>query len=136
VTQADQASPKADRNARRRVTGSVVSDRMRKTVVVEEERLVRHPRYGKYVARSSKYHAHDEAEEAKVGDVVEIEETRPLSALKHWRLVRVVRPSEGRVRGQTEESIPGAPGAEGATGARTAAAGGAAPGTPARGARD
>jgi small subunit ribosomal protein S17 len=95
------------RDRRRRVGGEVVSDRMKKTIVVREVRSVKHPVYGKFVHRTSKYHAHDEAEIAKIGDVVEIEETRPLSALKRWRLVRVVRASAGRVRGEKDEPVPG-----------------------------
>jgi small subunit ribosomal protein S17 len=99
------AAPARDR--RRRLTGEVVSDLSKKTIVVREVRSVKHPTYGKFVHRTSKFHAHDEAEVAKIGDVVEIEETRPLSALKRWRLVRVVRASEGRVRGEKDEPVPG-----------------------------
>ncbi|MCK6479759.1 MAG: 30S ribosomal protein S17 [Planctomycetaceae bacterium] len=80
---------------------------MHKTVVVREVRSVRHPSYGKFVNRTTKYHVHDEEEAAKVGDVVEIEHTRPLSALKRWRLVRIVRASRGRVRGEKDEPVPG-----------------------------
>jgi len=98
---------KGGRAVRRSVTGEVVSDLMKKTVVVREVRSVRHAKYGKFVHRTTKFHAHDEKEEAKVGDVVEIEETRPLSALKRWRIVRVVRASEGRVRGEKDEPVPG-----------------------------
>ena len=97
----------AKREPRARVVGEVVSDRMQKTVVVRSVRSVRHPKYGKFVNRTAKYHAHDEQEAAKVGDVVEIEQTRPLSALKRWRLVRVVRASRGRVRGEKDEPVPG-----------------------------
>ena len=74
----------------RALVGEVVSDLMKKTVVVRLMRSVRHPKYGKYVHRTSKYYAHDEDEAAKVGDVVEIEQTRPLSRLKRWRLVRAM----------------------------------------------
>ncbi len=98
--------PKA-RKPRRTVVGEVVSDRMKKTIVVREVRSVRHRRYGKFVHQTTKYHAHDEREEAKIGDVVEVEETRPLSALKRWRLIRVVRASAGRVRGERDEPVPG-----------------------------
>ena len=97
----DQRTPRA------RVVGEVVSDRMEKTVVVRSVRTVRHPKYGKFINRTGKYHAHDEKETAKVGDVVEIEQTRPLSALKRWRIVRVVRASRGRVRGEKDEPVPG-----------------------------
>ena len=102
-------SPKnaAPRENRARVTGEVVSDRTAKTVVVRSVRTVRHAKYGKFINRTAKYHAHDEKEVAKIGDVVEIEQTRPLSALKRWRLVRVVRASRGRVRGDRDEPVPG-----------------------------
>jgi small subunit ribosomal protein S17 len=104
-TEGKAAGPARDR--RRRLSGEVVSDLSKKTIVVREVRSVKHPTYGKFMHRTSKYHAHDEAEIAKIGDVVEIEETRPLSALKRWRLVRVVRASEGRVRGEKDEPVPG-----------------------------
>jgi len=97
----------AGREGRAVVVGEVVSDRMKKTVVVRETRSVKHPKYGKFIHRSTRYHVHDEAEAAKVGDVVEIEHTRPLSKLKRWRLVRIVRASEGRVRGEKDEPVPG-----------------------------
>jgi len=80
---------------RKQRVGRVVSDRMQKTIVVVEERLVRHPRYRKYVRRRTKYYVHDERQLAHVGDIVRIEETRPLSHLKRWRLVEVVRRAEG-----------------------------------------
>lgn len=102
---ASKGSP--ERGRRATVEGEVVSDLMKKTVVVRLTRSVRHPKYGKFVRRTSKYYAHDEDEKAKVGDVVEIEQTRPLSRLKRWRLVRVVRASEGRVRGQRDVPVPG-----------------------------
>lgn len=71
--------------------GIVVSDKMQKSVVVAVERQVRHPLYGKIVRRTSKFMAHDEDETARMGDRVEIVETRPLSRRKRWRVVRVVR---------------------------------------------
>lgn len=80
---------------RKQRIGRVVSDRMQKTIVVVEERLVKHPRYRKYVRRRTKYYVHDERQLAHVGDIVRIEETRPLSHLKRWRLVEVVRRAEG-----------------------------------------
>jgi len=80
----------SERGNRKRVTGVVVSDRMDKTVVVEEEVQVRHPRYGKFIRRKLKRVAHDERNAAKVGDFVEIEETRPLSRRKCWRVVKVI----------------------------------------------
>jgi len=80
-----------ERRHRKRVQGIVESDRMQKTVRVSVERLVKHPRYGKYVRRYSTFMAHDSHDEARVGDVVEIEQTRPLSKTKCWRLLRIVR---------------------------------------------
>ncbi len=75
--------------------GRVVSDRMAKTLVVVEDRRLLHPRYHKYVRRRTKYYVHDEAGEARVGDRVRIQESRPLSRLKRWRLVEIVRRTEG-----------------------------------------
>ncbi len=74
----------------RTVTGRVVSDKMDKTITVMVERRVAHPIYGKYVKRSTKLHAHDENNESKMGDTVSIEECRPLSKSKSWRLVKVL----------------------------------------------
>jgi small subunit ribosomal protein S17 len=72
------------------VRGTVVSDRMDKTIVVKTERRVKHPRYGKYIRRFTTYYAHDEMNEAKVGDKVELAFTRPVSKTKRWRLIKVV----------------------------------------------
>lgn len=72
---------------RRTLTGTVVSDKMDKTVTIEVTRLVKHETYKKYVSRSKTYKAHDEANECKVGDVVVVEESRPLSATKRWRVI-------------------------------------------------
>jgi small subunit ribosomal protein S17 len=81
----------SERRGERKVrTGVVVSDAMEKTVVVQVERRKRHPMYGKSVRRTSKLHAHDEANEAKTGDVVRLVETRPLSRTKRWRVVAIV----------------------------------------------
>ncbi len=74
----------------RTVIGRVVSDKMDKTITVMVERRVAHPIYGKYVKRSTKLHAHDESNESKMGDTVSIEECRPLSKSKSWRLVKVL----------------------------------------------
>jgi small subunit ribosomal protein S17 len=74
----------------RTMQGRVVSDRMDKSITVLVERRVKHPVYGKFMRRSSKLHAHDEANECGVGDVVIVEQCRPLSKTKTWRLVRVV----------------------------------------------
>ena len=71
--------------------GVVVSDKMQKTIVVQVDRQVRHTMYKKYLVRSKKYKVHDEKNEAKVGDLVSIVETRPLSRHKRWALVEIVR---------------------------------------------
>lgn len=85
----------APRGKRRVVRGQVTSDKMQKTVVVEVRRKVKHPVYEKYISRRTKLYVHDEKDEARTGDVVEVMQTRPLSAHKRWRLVRVVhRPTQ------------------------------------------
>lgn len=76
---------------RRRLRGHVVSDKMDKTVVVRVERLVRHSRYGKVLRRAKKYKAHDEGNSCRVGDLVSIVESRPLSREKRWRVEEIVR---------------------------------------------
>jgi small subunit ribosomal protein S17 len=87
----DQGQAPTTERARRKVrTGLVVSDRMDKTVLVRIDRKVRHPLYKKTVARSSKLAAHDENNEAHVGDTVRVAETRPLSKTKRWRVVEIV----------------------------------------------
>jgi small subunit ribosomal protein S17 len=78
------------RGQRRVAVGVVTSDKMNKTRRVEIPRLVKHRRYGKYIRRRTVCHVHDEQNESRQGDIVEIMETRPLSKTKHWRLVRVV----------------------------------------------
>ncbi len=79
------------RSQRKEKTGVVISDKMAKTITVQVERLVRHPRFGKTMKKHSKFKAHDEKNEAKVGDTVSIAETRPLSKTKRWRLVKVLK---------------------------------------------
>jgi small subunit ribosomal protein S17 len=79
-----------ERGNRRVAVGVVTSDKMNKTRRVEIPRLVKHPRYGKYIKRRTVCHVHDENNESRLGDTVEIMETRPLSKTKNWRLVRVV----------------------------------------------
>ena len=74
----------------RTLTGQVVSDKMDKSAVVMVERRVKHPLYGKFLRRSSKYHIHDENNECKQGDKVTIQECRPISKTKSWKLVEVV----------------------------------------------
>ncbi|WP_419163614.1 30S ribosomal protein S17 [Candidatus Palauibacter sp.] len=85
---ADQSAAKGRRKVR---LGTIVSDRMDKTVVVSVERRLPHPLYGKQVSRRKRYQAHDETNEYRVGDVVRIEETRPLSRLKRWRVLELVQ---------------------------------------------
>jgi small subunit ribosomal protein S17 len=84
-------SDSAKQTLKRTLTGVVVSDKMEKTVTVLIERHVKHPLYGKIVVRSNKYHAHNEGNVAKQGDVVEIQEGRPISKTKAWSVTRVVQ---------------------------------------------
>jgi small subunit ribosomal protein S17 len=79
-----------ERGKLKQVRGTVVSSGMNKTIVVKAERRVKHPRYGKYIRKYTTYYAHDEGNDAAVGDIVELASTRPLSKLKRWRLTRVV----------------------------------------------
>ena len=79
------------KSLKRTLIGKVVSDKRMKTVTVMVERRVKHPIYDKIVIRSSKYHAHDEKGEYKMGDVVEIAETRPISKTKSWVVTRLVQ---------------------------------------------
>ncbi|MBQ6706931.1 MAG: 30S ribosomal protein S17 [Clostridia bacterium] len=80
----------SERNLRKTRTGIVVSDKMDKTIVVAIEDNVRHPLYKKIIKRTVRLKAHDEANECRIGDKVEVMETRPLSKDKHWRLTRVI----------------------------------------------
>lgn len=84
ATQAEQ------RNLRKTRIGVVSSNKMEKTITVAVERKVKHPIYGKFLNKTTKFHAHDEKNECTVGDVVKIMETRPLSKTKRWRLVEVI----------------------------------------------
>ena len=86
-----------ERSKRKERTGEVISNKMAKTIIVRVERRFPHPKFRKVVTGYKKFYAHDEKSEAKVGDRVRIEETRPLSKTKRWRLVEVVRPSSGVV---------------------------------------
>lgn len=79
-----------ERNLRKERFGLVTSDKMDKTITVSIERKVKHPIYGKFVKTTKKFKAHDEKNDAKVGDTVKISETRPMSKTKRWRLVEVV----------------------------------------------
>ncbi|HEX9416559.1 MAG TPA: 30S ribosomal protein S17 [Gaiellaceae bacterium] len=85
-----QPKPEHERGRRQERRGVVVSSAMDKTIVVQVEMLKKHPRYKKVIRRETKFHAHDEQNQAKVGDLVRIVETRPLSKTKHWRLAEVV----------------------------------------------
>ncbi len=76
---------------RKTLIGEVMSDRMHKTITVRVQRRVRHPVYERVIKRSKKYHAHDERNQCRIGDVVRIVETRPLSRTKRWRLQEIVR---------------------------------------------
>ena len=76
---------------KRTLVGKVVSDKMDKTVTVLIERHVKHPLYGKIIMRSNKYHAHDENNEVKMGDTVEIQEGRPISKTKAWTVTKVIQ---------------------------------------------
>jgi small subunit ribosomal protein S17 len=79
-----------ERGFGRTLRGTVVSNKADKSVTVKVVRTVRHPKYNKFIKRMSKHYAHDERNEASIGDVVEIVESRPLSALKRWRLQKIV----------------------------------------------
>ena len=78
------------RNLRKTRIGVVTSNKMNKTITVAVERKVKHPIYGKFVKKTTKFHAHDEKDECTMGDIIKIMETRPLSKTKRWRLVEVV----------------------------------------------
>ncbi|MGE4632069.1 MAG: 30S ribosomal protein S17 [Planctomycetota bacterium] len=89
--QNDTVEKKDVKKVRKTVQGKVVSDSMTKTLVVETERLVRHPKYHKYMRKYTKYYAHDETEQDAVGDIVELSMCRPLSKLKRWELKEIIR---------------------------------------------
>lgn len=78
------------RNLRKEKVGVVVSDKMQKSIVVAVKRKLKHPMYGKFLNRTSKFHAHDEENTCNIGDTVRIMETRPLSRTKRWRLVEII----------------------------------------------
>lgn len=84
-----------ERSSRKERVGKVVSSKMEKTIVVKVERRFPHPQFRKVVTTFSKFHAHDEKQTAKVGDTVLIQETRPISRLKRWRLVQIVESASG-----------------------------------------
>jgi small subunit ribosomal protein S17 len=90
-TPAAQAQPSPAQGRRKEVVGEVLSSRMHKTIVVEVVRKKSHAFYGRVVSKNKKFYAHDEKNQARVGDVVRLEESRPLSKLKRWRLKDIVR---------------------------------------------
>jgi small subunit ribosomal protein S17 len=94
-------------SGRRVVQGIVTRDKMLKTRRVEIERLVKHPQYGKYVKRRTICYAHDEKNESHLGDKVEIIESRPLSKLKRWELVKVITRAAGRTLSNLEGAVAG-----------------------------
>src|SRR4051794_25662750 len=103
------ATTAAERGNRRTETGVVTSDKMNKTRRVEIPRLVKHPRYGKYIKRRTICKVHDENNESHTGDTVEIMESRPISKTKNWRLIRVVKKAPQQATHATAEPAPAAP---------------------------
>ena len=97
-------SENTERGQRQTLTGRVVSDKMDKTVVVAVERTVMHDLYQRYMRRTSKFHAHDERNECRVGDEVVIVSCRPLSASKRWRVQEIVKRAESADRGAAAEA--------------------------------
>lgn len=86
----NQPMAQTERAQRRQRTGRVVSDRMDKTITVAVDRQIKHPIYGKFITKTTKYMAHDETNDANIGDTVQIMSTRPLSKRKTWRLVEIL----------------------------------------------
>src|SRR5438067_9247800 len=109
MAETQQGQAARQRGKRRFEVGVVTSDKMNKTRRVEIPRLVKHRRYGKYIRRRTICYAHDEQNESHIGDTVEIMETRPLSKMKNWRLVRVVTkaPQAGTRTAETGALTPG-----------------------------
>jgi small subunit ribosomal protein S17 len=93
ATTTETAAPAKKAALKRTLIGRVVSDKMNKTVTVLVERRVKHPTIGKFMTRSKKFHAHSEANEFKLGDLVEIEETAPISKTKAWKVSRLLEKS-------------------------------------------
>jgi small subunit ribosomal protein S17 len=92
MTTETQVAPQAEQGERHELIGKVTSARMEKTIVVEVQRLMQHPKYRRVIRISKKFYAHDEKREAKQGDTVKIVSARPLSRLKRWRLKEVLTP--------------------------------------------
>src|SRR4051812_49855217 len=107
MSQGSPTPPTPTRGRRKTEIGFVASDKMSKTRRVIVERLVPHPKYGKMMRRRTVCHAHDEANASHNGDLVEIMETRPLSKLKRWRIVRIVRPgAQQALAGEDQAASP------------------------------
>jgi small subunit ribosomal protein S17 len=104
MTTATQAAPQTEQSGQTELVGKVTSAKMEKTIVVEVQRLVQHPKYRRVVRISKKFYAHDEKREAKQGDTVRIVSSRPLSRLKRWRLKEVLAPTA------SAKPAPAAPG--------------------------
>jgi len=85
-----ETTQKIERNLRKTRTGVVSSNKMDKTITVKVERKIKHPLYGKFLKKTTSFHAHDEKNECSIGDTVKIMESRPLSKTKRWRLVEIV----------------------------------------------
>jgi small subunit ribosomal protein S17 len=92
---------------RKSLQGWVVSDKMEKTRVVEVERTVRHPMYKKIMRKKKKYYVHDRSEESKTGDFVTIRQTRPLSRLKRWRIVEIIKGVKSETTGKSKNDSAG-----------------------------
>jgi small subunit ribosomal protein S17 len=104
----EQQQPPAKSTGPRRLTGIVTRDKNLKTRRVDVNTRVQHPKYGKFIKKRTICYAHDENNESHLGDLVEIVESRPLSALKRWRLVRVVTKAPSRALAQIEGAVAGA----------------------------
>src|SRR6188768_2284832 len=118
------AAEKTKTTGRRVLEGVVTSDKMAKTRRVEVQRLVRHPKYGKYVKQRTVCYVHDEKNESHLGDTVEIVESRPLSKTKRWELVKIVKKAPSRTLSNLEGAVAGSdvPGTEAGKAAAAAAA--------------
>lgn len=90
----EQTSKQIDSKSMQTIMGKVISNKMNKTIVVQVERKVKHPLYGKYVRRFSKMYAHDEDNTCRIGDLVLIQQSRPLSKLKRWKLIEILKREE------------------------------------------
>ena len=101
-----ETSAAAEKKSAKTLTGKVVSNKMQKTITVAVERYVPHPEYGKYQRRTTKFFAHDENDECREGDVVAIEECRPLSRHKNWRLVRIISRAAADAQPSSSEAAP------------------------------